>query len=106
MDTFAWKPAPGASLALKPTVEVAKFGEGYEQRVGIGINSQMDKWSLKFTTNVLDIHSFLKSKNGEFAFLWTNPVGVTSSYVCREWKLSHIAGSIFDLSADFEQVPA
>ena len=41
MATFYWKPALGASAIVKPRVEVAKFGDGYEQRVGTGIAHQL-----------------------------------------------------------------
>ena len=105
MDTFTWKPATGASLELEPSVEVAKFGDGYEQRLGYGINTQMDKWSLKFPVEPLSVHAFLKTQGGQQSFLWTNPVGVSGIYVCRKWKLTHVGGDVYEVSADFEQVP-
>ena len=104
MDTFIWKPSPGASRELEPSVEVAKFGDGYEQRLGFGINRQMEKWSLKFPQNADAVDSFLKAQDGQHSFIWTNPRGVSNVYVCRKWKLSHVAGSVWEVSADFEQV--
>ena len=106
MATFIWIPAPGASQTNKPSVEVAKYGDGYEQRVGMGINLLMDKWSLKFTTYVLEINAFLKTQGGQSSFIWTNPLGVSGNYVCREWNVSHVGAEVFELSCDFEQVPA
>jgi len=106
METFTWKPAPGASLSEKPSVEVAKYGEGYEQRVGISINSQMDKWTVKFTTHVVAIRAFLKARNAVETFNWTNPLGVSGVYLCREWKVGHVGGDVFDLTGDFEEQPA
>ena len=106
MITFntAWKPASGASLDLEPSVEVVKFGDGYEQRVGTGINTQLDKWSLKFSQNAFEVNDFLKTQGGQQTFKWTNPIGVSNVYVCRKWKLSHVAGTVWDVSAEFEQV--
>ena len=104
METFTWKPAPGASLTMKPTVEVAKYGDGYEQRVATMINSQLNKWTLKFPTMASVVVSFLKARGGVEAFMWTDPTGVTSMYVCREWKLDHIAADIYAVACDFEEV--
>lgn len=63
MATFDWKPAPGASASVKPRVEVAKYGDGYEQRVGNeGINGPDRKWSLKFTSEVPAVLDFLEAR--------------------------------------------
>ena len=105
MDTFDWKPAPGASQTTKPTVELAKYGDGYEQRVGWGIHGLLDKWSLKFTTDVSEIYDFLRLQGGQYSFIWTNPLGVSGVYICREWKLNHVGADIFAVSCDFEEVP-
>ena len=104
MPVFTWKPAPGASLALKPTVESAKYGDGYEQRTGWGINTQLDKWSIKIPEDAIAAHAFLKARGGHESFNWTNPLGVTGVYICREWKLNHIGVALFDLTCDFEEV--
>jgi phage-related protein len=105
MATFTYIPAPGASLAEKPAVEVAKYGEGYEQRVMFSINSQMNKWTLKFTQYVPEVLAFLRERNGVDSFNWTDPMGVDGVYVCREWKANHLGATYYDISCDFEQVP-
>jgi phage-related protein len=66
----------------------------------------MDKWSLKFVTNISDITAFLRAQGGQASFNWTNPLGVSGMYVCREWKVGHVGAEVFDLTCDFEQVPA
>ncbi len=104
MATFTWNPAPGASMACKPTVDTTKYGDGYEQRVGIAINSQAEKWSVKFVQYIPEVLAFVKARNGEEAFNWTNPLGVAGVYKCAEWKVNHVGGNVFDLSCDFEQV--
>ena len=104
MSIFIWTPTSGASRTTKPDVNVAKYGDGYEQRVGRGINNMADKWSLKFTTYVSDVESFLRSHGGQLSFNWTNPFGVSGKYVCREWKVNHLGGFVFDLTCEFEQV--
>lgn len=106
MAEFHWKPAPGAGASVKPSVEVAKYGGGYEQRAGMAINGQPRTWALKFTTNVAAALAFLETHNGETSFDWTDPLGRSGKWVCREWKPCHVAGDVFTLACDFEQVPA
>ena len=104
MSTFTWAVAPSATLKCKPTVESTKYGEGYEQRTSIGINSKPRKWSVRVNKNVAAALNFLETHNGEKSFMWTDPLGVTSMYLCREWTCNHVGADIFDISCDFEQV--
>ena len=104
MSTFTWAVAPNATLKCKPTVESTKNGEGYEQRTSIGINSKPRKWSVRVNKNVAAALNFLETHNGEKSFMWTDPLGVTSMYLCREWTCNHVGADIFDISCDFEQV--
>lgn len=106
MEVFNWKPAPGASAKVKPAVLAAKFGDGYEQRIVDGLNSQPRKWSLRFTMNVPAVLAFLEARGGADSFQWTDPLGRTALWVCREWDPAHVGGDVFDLACTFEQVPA
>ena len=105
MAKFDWKPAPGASASVKPNVAVAKYGDGYEQRVGTSINGPARQWSLKFTSAVTEVLDFLEARGGHESFDWTDPLGRTGRFVCREWKPVHVSVDIFAVSCDFEQVP-
>lgn len=106
METFAWVSDIQPSMSCKPTVETAKFGDGYEQRVAMGINSRMRTWSLKFSKNVSAILDFLEARNGEEAFSWTDPLGMTGNFICREWRVANIAIGAYSITCDFEQVTA
>jgi phage-related protein len=90
MAEFLWGVAPGATLEVKPAVEVSNLGEGYEQRVGTVINGQPRKWSLKFTVNVATALTFLEARGGAESFDWTDPLGRSGKWVCREWKVGHV----------------
>jgi phage-related protein len=85
-------------------VESVKFGDGYEQRVSLGINTRPRKWSLTFTLDTAAVLDFLETANGVDSFNWTDPFGVSGKYICRNWKTEHKGGRIHTLSADFEQV--
>lgn len=104
MSTFIWAPAPGAGYTCRPTVEPAKFGDGYEARVPIGINTQPKKWSLKFAKYPELVLAFLEARNGAEAFNWVDPFGGNGVYVCREWKPVSTGPRSFEVACDFEQV--
>ena len=99
---FTLRPDSGASMACKPSVDAAKYG-GFEQRAG-SINSDLPTWTLRFTRDAAAALAFVKARNGSESFTWTNPLGEPGLYVCREWKLNHIAADVYALACDFERV--
>lgn len=104
-QTFTWNPDWGSTFAKKPRVQVTKFGDGYENRVSVGLNNSPEVWTLKFTASKSDtalVLAFLEARNGVESFYWQNPYGNTNVYVCREWKTDN--GAIRTVSMDFEQV--
>lgn len=104
MERFGWLPAQGASVSVKPKVAAITFGDGYEQRVGHGINNRARKWSLKFVKYVYDVRVFLERHNGLSSFMWTDPLGLSGVYVCREWRQVHLGSNRYELTCEFEQV--
>lgn len=103
-------PDQGASKTPRVRVRANAFGDGYEQRVGDGINSIMEDWNLSFTlrtkTVVLAIDAFLKSQAGVLAFDWVTPEGNTKKFICKEWTAAYIHDGDCSLTAKFEQRPA
>lgn len=89
MTTFTIAPDFGASMSLKPRVLTAQFGDGYAQRLGDGINTQGEEWSLTFSSRTAAefdaILDFLEARGGTEAFDWTSPRGTVGRFVCPEW---------------------
>ena len=108
MSTFTYVPDYGSSVSYKPSVTKAGFGDGYEQRVAIGINSVKRVWQVQFnnrTTADSDaIISFLQSLSGVTSFSWTPPTGVDGKFKCLDWSSSANGYSTWNLSATFEEV--
>lgn len=105
-ETFTFRPDYDSTLSQEPQVVVAKFGDGYEQRVATGINNTPQKWSLSFTVGNPALPSalaFVQARQGVESFYWMNSYGVTNVYVCRRWNLSRSAGKQ-QLTMEFEQV--
>lgn len=109
MPTFTYTPDYSAQVSYKPRVRTARFGDGYEQRQGDGINTQPQTWSLTFAnrtnTDASGIQSFLSARAGVESFDWTPPDSVTSiKVICREWQKTMNRFNLNTITALFEQV--
>lgn len=109
MATFTYTPDFGATLNQKPAVRAVKFGDGYEQRLVYGINTQPQIWDMKFVnrddTEAGGIVSFLSGQNGQAWFYWTPP-GASSAlkFICRDWTRVVERNNLNTVSCKFEQV--
>jgi phage-related protein len=104
---FTWMPDSGASQTVKPTVTATKFGDGYELRTAVGINFKPKSWSVTFTQGGVatkQILDFLDARGGLEAFVWTDPMDATNTYVCRQWGSSRQGWGVYAVTATFEQV--
>lgn len=107
MSTFTWSPAPGAAQVKTPRVRTAVFGDGYQQRVGDGINTVARVWNLTFrrlTVDIDAIDAFLTARNGVESFTWTPPSGATGKFICKNWSQNIPAPQLQEISATFEEV--
>lgn len=108
MATFTWSPQTVSKKAV-PRVLGAAFGDGYQQRVGDGINTISPEWSLTFSRVIADIdaiEAFLEARAGEESFDWTPPGESTAiKVVCPEWgKTPHGGLASAAFSATFRKV--
>ena len=107
--TFTYTPDFGAQLTEKPRVLTARFGDGYSQDVGDGINVRLKSWAVTFNTRtdaeMAPILAFLRARNGIEGFNWTDPDGYTGVFICREWQRGLVKFGINSLSATFEEAP-
>lgn len=105
---FKWKPDLGASPTSKPLVSAVGFGDGYEQRIAESLNRVKTSWTLVFTRPIkeaLEIQEFLMDRAGIECFTWTDTLGQTNQYVCREWQgPSQQYKGLYVINATFEQV--
>jgi phage-related protein len=108
MATFTWIASTGASLSIRPNVRRVAFGDGYEQRVAFGINTQPEMWSLEFrgktTTEAAAIDAFLRARSAVESFTWTTPTGAAGKFICEEWSRSVDEPNIETVRATFKQV--
>lgn len=107
MPTFSYTPSYGAQRKHKPRMLESRFGDGYAQRTGEGINNDPQVWDLVFAklppATADAVMSFLSARGGYEAFDWTNPDGATLRYVCKEFNRTYDAYGGHTVTATFEQ---
>lgn len=107
MSTFTYLPMPGGVQTKKPRVITTQFGDGYQQRLGDGINTNPRTWSLRFTRLTADIDaidSFLSTHKGTTAFDWVPPHGATGKWICSEWTRTEPTDKVQEIAATFTEV--
>ena len=110
MATFpAITPTYGASKSSQPTVRTVQFGDGYQQRLTVGINQNPKRWNLTWEVSETDadtIETFLNNRAADNAsFDWT-PLDEATSYkwICQEWNKSIPYKNRATITATFQQV--
>ena len=100
----------GLSRSSQQRVLVASFGDGYEQRIGDGINVKQDSFSISFNNrsaaeaNV--IAAFFDNRAGKaFTFTVTDSAGNTNlKVVCDTYNTTYVRENIHSISATFRRV--
>lgn len=97
----------------KPKVHLARFGDGYEQRLLKGINSLDETFSLKFSNRSIaeieDLILFFESVVGVTAFEFTLPGNAinqlkTIKVVCDEYTRNYDRNNFNSVTAKFRRV--
>ena len=97
----------GTSKRTQSQVSQLALGDGYVQRIPVGINNLPRTWSLSKTVTETEegtIDTFLRSKRGVTPFTWTPP-GPDSSgtvqVICQEWNFGYLKGVNSRFTATF-----
>tara|TARA_B100000953_G_scaffold287688_1_gene270129 strand:+ start:489 stop:884 length:396 start_codon:yes stop_codon:yes gene_type:complete len=112
------RPDKSLSRKSKPKIHLATFGDGYEQRLGDGINSVKETFSVQFQTrtkaDIDDIVGYFTSLKGVTAFNFTipddnvaaspGPQETTIKVVCDDFDITYDYGDFYSASANFRRV--
>lgn len=110
MATFpSITPTYGAQKSSSPSVRVAQFGDGYQQRVTFGLNQNPKQWSLTWNVSETDadtIEAFLDARAADAESFDWSPIDETSTYkwICLEWNKSIPYVNRATITATFQQV--
>ena len=94
MATFpSITPTYGLQKTSAPTVRTVRFGDGYEQRLSLGLNQNPKSYNLTFEVSETDadtIETFLDDRAADSASFDFTPPGESSSskFFCEQWNKS------------------
>lgn len=103
---FTWVPLIGAEGVHTFSRHAAKFGDGYMQVVGDGINNRRQSWPLQFRgkeEQIKPIQDFLIEHEGVRPFFWTPPLGERGLYEASEFHVEAMGARNYTLSVTFNQ---
>ena len=108
MATFTYVSSFEPTEVSKPRARKFAAGDGYEQRIRFGLNTNPKEWQLVFS-NRTDaerdlIIAFLDARGGVENFDWTPPRGSAGKYVCEEWQVTLSNCNNNQIRATFRQV--
>ncbi|MEX5341408.1 phage tail protein [Pseudomonas sp. I2] len=106
IETFIWVPDDEVSTDSTLRVRRSRFGDGYAQVSGDGLNAEDETHSLTFgglKEELQPILSFIRAHGGYRSFLWTTPAGVLGLYRCSTFREQWRPGGIGVLSMTFER---
>jgi len=96
----------GINRQTRHNVLVAKFGDGYEQRVGDGINTKQESFAVVFsnrtTAEINVLSSWVDSKIGDnFSIV---VAGTSVKVACEEYTIQYVNTNVQTLNATFRRV--
>lgn len=110
-DTFDVSISYGCQNQMRPRTKSVAFGDGYELRIGDGLNTMAQKWTLSFNVMPLDMAEYIEwffKKQGGIRWFWWVPPRQTQpiKVICKEWTRGPVEGSRHHdfISATFQQV--
>jgi phage-related protein len=108
MATFTFAPTYEATEISEPRIRKFQSGDGYEQRITFGLNTDAKEWSLTFASRTNsqreNILTFLEARGGVESFDWTPPRGAAGKYVCEKWQATLQAENSSTIQVTFRQV--
>ncbi|ROL76560.1 hypothetical protein BLX41_14510 [Pseudomonas protegens] len=107
-EVFTWSPRVGSSGDDQSAVLESKYGNGYSQRLSVGINNIAGTYAVSFTGSeeyIKPIKEFFIRHKGANHFLWTPPLEPEGAYITTGgWQLQTHGKRKYTLSTTFQQV--
>jgi phage-related protein len=99
----------GLSKKSEPAIRNVQFGDGYSQRLVVGLNQSPKEWNLTWVNrsnaDITAIETFLDARAGAQSFTWTPPDGATAyKFIAQSWNRKLEYAGISTLDATFRQV--
>ena len=107
---FIWVPNYASEIQSKPSMNLVKFGDGYEQRSEDGINNTLLKLSLTFEgrekQETRAITHFVNKRRGAQHFFFDAPFpynfdgsqNYPKRFICEDWSIRYVFFNNYNIS--------
>jgi phage-related protein len=105
-DVFTWSVRTDVQGQGSFAVQEARFGDGYRQTVGDGLNNESQTWPVSLVGReayIRPVLEFLRARKGAISFYWTPPLGEQGFYLCTAYTINAHGAGVYTLTATFEQ---
>lgn len=113
---FWWKSSYNARIDNKPRIRYNQFGNGYQQRIPDGLNTNLVEFNLVFENRTeletVSILHFLRQRNGQEGFVYNIPTiyskssdNLTTKFICPDWTSSYVSYNNYNIDCKFVEVP-
>lgn len=109
-DTFTFVPDLTSKRRQTPRIKRIKFGNGYSQKYGDGINSNLSTWDMTFTANSDAEKEYIDEFFADhyltyFHFEHPEVSGLIKPYECTSWEVEPLGAGNYTVTAVFEEWP-
>jgi len=111
MDILPAYPSPdtGIDRTSKPNIKEVKYGDGYSQRLAIGINQAPVAINLSYsnisTAEKLTLENFIKAHSSGQAILWAMPDEyLQRKWFISDWTITYVKYGIFSVKIGLQEV--
>lgn len=111
MDTLPANPSPdtGIDRSGKPNIKEAKYGDGYSQRISIGINQVPITVNLAYSnisaTEKQTLENFINEHAAGQAILWAMPDEyLQRKWYISDWNITYVKYGIFNVKMTLQEV--
>lgn len=114
VPNFFWKPSYQTDISFEPRIKRIQFGNGYQQRIPDGINTNLSSFNAAFDNRLepeaVSILYFLNARNGQESFVYNVPtiyskVNFNTRYIAPRWSVSYNSYNNYSIKVTFEEVP-
>ena len=114
VPNFFWKPSYQTSISLEPRIKVMQFGNGYQQRVPDGINTNLKDFDAAFENRkepeAISILHFLNQMNAQTSFVYNVPTiysktNFDTRFKAPSWTVNYNSYNNYTVKIKLEEVP-
>lgn len=110
---FFWKPSYTSAISQEPNIIKLQFGNGYQQRIQNGINSELLKFDASFDNRAemetVSMLHFLDQRGGQQSFIYNVPTiysktNFNTRFVASNWNVIFNSYNNYTIKVKLEEV--